>query len=103
MAALAPCVSIRIGDRDKSRRPDPGRANSKRETEMVTATAASRKDAKELKPMPAPNSDFYTIRDALTAEERILVKQVRTFMETNVAPVINEYWADDAFPFELLP
>src|SRR5258707_11520498 len=24
-------------------------------------------------------------------------------METNVAPVINKYWADDAFPFELLP
>jgi glutaryl-CoA dehydrogenase len=39
----------------------------------------------------------------LTAEERTLVKQVRAFMETNVAPVINKYWADDAFPFELLP
>src|SRR5258707_2670428 len=24
-------------------------------------------------------------------------------METNVAPVINKYWADDAFPFEVLP
>jgi alkylation response protein AidB-like acyl-CoA dehydrogenase len=70
---------------------------------MATATAASRKDAKEPKPLPAPNSDFYTITDALTAEERTLAKQVRTFMETNVAPVINKYWADDAFPFELLP
>src|SRR3981189_3386217 len=70
---------------------------------MATATAASRQDAKERKPLPAPNSDFYTITDALTAEERTLVKQVRAFMETNVAPVINKYWADDAFPFELLP
>jgi alkylation response protein AidB-like acyl-CoA dehydrogenase len=70
---------------------------------MVTATAASRKDAKERKPLPAPNSDFYTITDDLTAEERTLVKQVRAFMETNVAPVINKYWADDAFPFEVLP
>src|SRR5258708_2071550 len=72
-------------------------------TEMATATAASRKDAKERKLLPAPNSDFYTITDALTAEERTLVKQVRAFMETNVAPVINKYWADDAFPFEVLP
>ncbi len=70
---------------------------------MATATAASRKDAKEQKPLPAPNSDFYTITDDLTAEERTLVKQVRAFMETNVAPVINKYWADDAFPFEVLP
>jgi alkylation response protein AidB-like acyl-CoA dehydrogenase len=70
---------------------------------MATATAASRQDAKERKPPLAPNSDFYTITDALTAEERTLVKQVRAFMETNVAPVINQYWADDAFPFEVLP
>jgi glutaryl-CoA dehydrogenase len=70
---------------------------------MATATAASRKDTKEPKPLPTPNSDFYTITDALTAEERTLVKQVRAFMETNVAPVINKYWADDAFPFEVLP
>jgi alkylation response protein AidB-like acyl-CoA dehydrogenase len=70
---------------------------------MATATVASRKDANERKPLPAPNSDFYGIADALTAEERTLVKQVRAFMETKVAPVINKYWADDAFPFELLP
>jgi alkylation response protein AidB-like acyl-CoA dehydrogenase len=70
---------------------------------MATATAASRKDTKEPKPLPAPNSDFYTITGALTAEERTLVKQVRAFMESKVAPVINKYWADDAFPFELLP
>src|ERR1700716_50980 len=70
---------------------------------MATATAASRQDAKERNPLPAPNSDFYTITDDLTAEERTLVKQVRAFMETNVAPVINKYWADDAFPFEVLP
>src|SRR3981189_720949 len=70
---------------------------------MATATAASRQDAKERKPLPAPNRDFYTSTEALTAEERTLVKQVRAFMETNVAPVINKYWADDAFPFELLP
>ena len=35
--------------------------------------------------------------------EKATVKKVRTYMETKVKPVINKYWADDAFPFELLP
>ena len=65
------------------------------------ATAASRKDAKELKPLPARNSDFYTITEALSAKERLLVKQVHAFVD--VAPVINKYWPDNAFPSELLP
>src|SRR5207302_4752150 len=37
------------------------------------------------------------------AEEKAVVKKVRTYMETKVQPIINKYWADDAFPFELLP
>jgi alkylation response protein AidB-like acyl-CoA dehydrogenase len=61
------------------------------------------KDAKQPKPLPAPNSDFYQLAETLKAEELALVKQVRAFMESKVAPIINKYWADDAFPFELLP
>ncbi len=55
------------------------------------------------KPLPAPNSDFYELADTLNAEERALLKQVRAFMETKVAPIINKYWVEDAFPFELVP
>jgi alkylation response protein AidB-like acyl-CoA dehydrogenase len=55
------------------------------------------------KPLPAPNSDFYQLADTLNAEEHALLKQVRAFMETKVAPIINKYWIEDAFPFELLP
>src|ERR1700720_4898230 len=61
------------------------------------------KDAKQPKPLPAPNSDFYQLAETLNAEELAVVKQVRAFMEHKVAPIINKYWADDAFPFELLP
>ena len=39
----------------------------------------------------------------MTAEEKAIVKKVRTYMETKVQPIINKYWSDDAFPFELLP
>src|SRR5881409_2014070 len=57
----------------------------------------------ERKPLPAPNSDFYRLAETLPPEELAVVKQVRAFMESKVAPIITKYWADDAFPFELLP
>jgi len=50
-----------------------------------------------------PVSDFYEITEMLAPDELATLKAVRTFMETKVAPVINTYWADDAFPFDLLP
>ena len=61
------------------------------------------KEVRQPKPLPAPNSDFYQLAETLNAEELALVKQVRAFMESKVAPIINKYWADDAFPFELIP
>src|SRR6266849_1526786 len=65
----------------------------------MTTTA---RDLKQQK-LPAPNSDFYELAETLNAEELALLKQVRAFMETKVAPIINKYWIEDSFPFELLP
>ena len=53
--------------------------------------------------LPKPDGDFYQVTECLNDEERDILKQVRTFMETKVAPVITKYWAEDAFPFELIP
>src|SRR5215468_2041104 len=60
------------------------------------------KDTKQHKPLPAPNSDFYQFAEDLPAEELAIVKKVRDYMETKVQPIINKYWVEDAFPFELL-
>src|SRR5258707_7175737 len=68
---------------------------------MPTATAASKTAAP--KPVPVPNGDFYQLIELLTPEEKAVVKKVRTYMETKVQPIINKYWSDDAFPFELVP
>ena len=65
--------------------------------------ATERKEIKQSKPLPAPNVDFYELSETLPAEEREVVKQVREFMQSKVAPIITKYWVDDAFPFELLP
>ena len=67
------------------------------------ASAAVKKDIRQPKPLPAPNSDFYELAETLPAEELAVLKQVRAFMESKVAPIINKYWDEDSFPFELLP
>jgi alkylation response protein AidB-like acyl-CoA dehydrogenase len=76
---------------------------------MATTTGAVeqkpivKKGPQQSKPLPAPNSDFYQLTELLSADESAMLKQVRAFMETKVAPIINKYWVEDAFPFELLP
>src|ERR1700751_5137716 len=72
-------------------------------TATAVAAAATASVKKAPKALPAPNSDFYQLADVLTAEEKAIVKKVRTYMESKVAPIINKYSSDDAFPFELLP
>src|SRR5260370_20884125 len=65
--------------------------------------ATERKEIKQPKPLPAPNSDFYDFRSTFSADEQEILKQVREFLDTKVAPIIGKYWLEDAFPFELLP
>src|SRR5262245_9911277 len=68
---------------------------------MATATAG--KEVRQPKSLPAPNSDFDQFAETLGADELAILKRVRAFMESKVAPIINKYWVEDAFPFELLP
>jgi alkylation response protein AidB-like acyl-CoA dehydrogenase len=67
---------------------------------MSTTATASKTAEKQL---PPPNSDFYHFADTLSADERAILQRVRTFGDSKVAPIINKYWIEDAFPFELLP
>jgi len=53
--------------------------------------------------VPAPNSDVYDFAEALHADELAIAKRVHTYLETKVQAIINKYWAEDSFPFELLP
>ena len=66
-------------------------------TEQVTT---SRK--KEYIP-PDVDGDYYRTLDLLDDKERAVVKRVRDFCEAVVAPIIEEYWARDKFPHELIP
>jgi glutaryl-CoA dehydrogenase len=55
------------------------------------------------KQLPPPNSDFYRFAETLSTDEQAILKKVRAFMDTKVEPIINKYWVEDPFPFELLP
>lgn len=64
---------------------------------MATALKPS-----ESKALPVPHGDFYDIKEALSPDELAILNKIRDFMDTKVAPIINDYWVRDAFPFELI-
>lgn len=49
------------------------------------------------------NSDYFMVDDFLSEDERIIRKKVRNFVETDLLPVINDYWDRAEFPFALVP
>src|SRR5262249_26530196 len=52
---------------------------------------------------PPINGDFYRVANLLDDKESAVVKRVRDFMEREIAPIIDDYWARDKFPFEIIP
>jgi glutaryl-CoA dehydrogenase len=68
---------------------------------MATAKPAPARNT-EYAPPPV-DGDFYKIADVLDVEERTVVRRVRDFMEREIAPIIEEYWAKAKFPFETVP
>jgi glutaryl-CoA dehydrogenase len=48
-------------------------------------------------------TDYFSLDELLTEEERGVRDRVRTFCDADVIPVINSYWQNEEFPFELLP
>ena len=65
-------------------------------------SCSQREPIKQPKALLAPIGDFYHFAEALPAEELALLRKVRTHMKTKVTPII-KYWAEDSFPFQLLP
>ena len=49
------------------------------------------------------NADFYALSDSLSDDDRALLLRIRAFVDTEVLPIINEYWERGDFPYQLLP
>ena len=48
-------------------------------------------------------SDFYDLEALLDDDDRALLHRVRAFMDSQVEPVINEWWTRGKFPMDLIP
>lgn len=53
--------------------------------------------------LPLIDGDFYNISHTLNPEERALQLKVRNFMETEIKPLVNDYWMRGEFPHHILP
>ena len=51
----------------------------------------------------AVTSDFYELEALLDDQDRETLHRVRTFMDEQVEPIINEYWTRAQFPRQLIP
>ena len=50
-----------------------------------------------------PNADFLSVQNLLPPEERIRLGVIRDFLQTQIRPVVGEYWNQEKFPAQLLP
>jgi len=48
-------------------------------------------------------SDFYDLEALLDDDDRALLHRVRSFMDEQVQPIINDYWTRGKTPLELIP
>lgn len=64
---------------------------------MLTGGSGKKKE------LPPINADFYGMEDKLTADNKMLLVKVRSFLETEIKPIVNNYWLHDEFPFEIIP
>jgi glutaryl-CoA dehydrogenase len=48
-------------------------------------------------------SDFYGYENLLTDKEKEFLEGVRSFLERDVKPIVNEYWEKAEFPMSIIP
>ncbi len=53
--------------------------------------------------LPQVDGDFYQIISTISEEDQALVRRVRAFLESEVTPIINDYWTHEEFPHQLIP
>ena len=84
--------------------PEPSAGTAPRHGRRANgdSTGEARSGRPDYAPPPV-DGDFYRIAAVLNESERALLKRVRDFTEGVVAPMIEDYWARDAFPFEIIP
>ncbi len=53
--------------------------------------------------MPDVAADFFDYRSLLDADETALLDELRSWLGTHLAPIVDDYWARAEFPHQLIP
>lgn len=53
--------------------------------------------------IPVPNADILLVADMLPDDEQKKLQELHEFLQTEIRPVIGEYWDREELPFDLLP
>ncbi|UYL07403.1 acyl-CoA dehydrogenase family protein [Bdellovibrio sp. SKB1291214] len=71
--------------------------------ELLLLLDQARKIKKRKNPkFPEINGDFYNTYDLLSEDEKAVITKVRSFMQSEVAPIVDEYWMKGEFPFQII-
>jgi glutaryl-CoA dehydrogenase len=52
---------------------------------------------------PVPDADLFQVYDHLSVDEHLRLTALREFLQSEVRPVVGEYWNREEFPTHLLP
>ncbi|HUH73969.1 MAG TPA: acyl-CoA dehydrogenase family protein [Chitinophagales bacterium] len=75
---------------------------SKMDPQQVKGLLKMMSGENKKKKLPDINADFYELSDKLSDEHRVIQLQLRSMMEEEIQPLINEHWLHDEFPFEII-
>jgi glutaryl-CoA dehydrogenase len=71
--------------------------------ELLLLLDQARKIKKRKNPkFPEINGDFYNTYDLLSEDEKAVIAKVRSFMQSEIAPIVDEYWMKGEFPFQII-
>jgi glutaryl-CoA dehydrogenase len=82
----------------KARKSKPSRSTRSGRPARRTAAAVAPRQIRN-----TPTTDYYLVDELLTPAERGVRKRVREFCDRDVIPMINDYWEEAEFPFEVIP
>ena len=58
---------------------------------------------KHLEKIKYPHADIFAVADRLVPEEQARLAEIHEFLQTEIRPVVGEYWDREELPFDLLP
>ena len=96
-------------EKQRTKQPKEQTAHAEQDSAKRQGAAGKRALAGQGKGVPQSrfpttrSPDYYLVDELLTSEERAIRDKVRHFCDTQVIPVINDYWERAEFPFELIP